>query len=56
MAGQMDSMLAERQRYSYEKEQKRLLEEAANGLGTTDPTLSNWRGNAPPSRAATSMF
>ena len=56
MAGQMEEMLRERQRHSYVKEQRRLLEDQAAGLGGSDSLRSTWRGNPPASRSATAMF
>ena len=56
LASQMEEMLRQRQRHSYQKDQKRLLEDQASGLGASDSMLSNWRGNAASSRSATSMF
>eukprot|EP01051_Picozoa_sp_SAG22_P014669 SAG22_NODE_1814_length_3518_cov_7.770693_2_plen_580_part_00 len=56
LAGEMEEMLRQRQRAAFTKDQQRLLEDQAAGLGRSDAMLSNWRGNPTPSRAATSMF
>ena len=53
-----EEMLRQRRWAAFTKDQHRLLEDQAAGLGRSNAMLSNWRGNPTPSwtATATSIF